>query len=143
MTTTHAPPHRLLPAAAEGSARMTVLPSHLASAYGDGGREAYPDVLATPAVVGLIERACAAVLQPLLQDGEMSVGVHVELTHKAPTPPGAQVLAQARYLRQDGRLFVFAVEASDEAGTVAAGQHARAIVRRADVERKAAERSPA
>lgn len=133
-------PPRPLPDDAQGSAQMTVDRTHLASAHGDGGQEAYPDVLATPALLSLVERACAAVLQPLLRPGEMSVGVRVELAHKAPSPLGAQVVARARYLGRERRLFLFSVEASDAAGTVATGQHARAIVQRAGVEHAAHER---
>ena len=138
--TPHDEASRALPDNAEGTAQMTVERMHLASAHGDGAQESYPDVLATPAVVALVERACAAVLQPLLGPGEMSVGVRIELAHKVPTPLGSQVVARARYLRRDRRLFVFAVEASDAGGVVATGQHARAVVRRADVEHTAHER---
>jgi fluoroacetyl-CoA thioesterase len=109
-------------------AEMVVTERDLASAYAARADERYPDVLATPALIGLMERACAACLQPGLRAGEMSVGVRVAVTHKAPTPIGAQVLAQARWRRTEGALHVFDVEARDAGGIVASGEHARAVV---------------
>ena len=41
--------------------------------------EAFPEVLATPFLVGDLERACAKLLEPLLDDGELSVGAVIEV----------------------------------------------------------------
>ena len=112
----------------------------LASAFGNGADEAYPDVLSTPALLALIERACAEVMRCELEAGQLSVGVHTQLTHSAPTPVGAEVSATATFNRRDGKLFVFDVVAHDSNGPVGSGTHARAIVDRATIERKAAAR---
>jgi predicted thioesterase len=79
-------------------------------------------------MVALMEIAGSRVLQPLLEPGELSVGVTVDITHTAPTPPGAQVTATARYAGREGKLFVFEVSASDPAGEIGRGWHKRAIV---------------
>lgn len=110
---------------------------HLASAYAVSQDEAYPDVFSTPALLGLLERACAAQLTPLLRAGEMSVGVRVSMTHLAPTPLGSSVTATAEFLRQDGKLYVFRVTADDETGSIANGEHTRAIVKAEKVQQTA------
>lgn len=126
---------------ATGSAALVVAPKHLASAFAEEAGEAYPQVLATPALVGLLERACAAILVPALRAGEMSVGHVVRLVHGAPTASGQVVRAKATLLRREKRLYVFEVEARDDAGVVATGEHSRAIVPAAAVEATALRRA--
>jgi len=112
----------------------------LASAFGDDSHEKYPDVMSTPAMLGLMERACAAIMRGELKDGQLSVGVTTQLTHSAPTPVGAEVIATASFRGREGNLFVFDVVAHDSKGQVGAGTHARAIVDRVAIEKKAASR---
>ena len=119
---------------------MIVGTAHLAAAYAEGSGEAYPSVLSTPALIGLLERACAATLQPHLAEDEMSVGVRVSVVHRSPTALGQKVSATARFTHREGRLFVFDVRADDDGGVVATGEHARAIVKAASVEQRARER---
>src|SRR5438034_10566220 len=95
------------------SARLIVTPGDLASALPLDAQDAFPAVLATARMVALMEIASARLLRPHLAEGELSVGVSVEVTHSAPTPPGAQVTAAARYLGREGKLFVFEVVAND------------------------------
>lgn len=132
-----------LPAGATHTVTLTVGPRDLASAHAAGDGEAYPDVLSTPAVVALLERACAALLRPLLAEGELSVGARMTIAHTAPTPPGMEVRGRAEFLRQEQRLFLFRVQAEDAAGVIATGEHARAIVPRARVEAAARQRGGA
>jgi predicted thioesterase len=117
--------------------RMIVTVPDLAAAYGDGNAETYPEVLSSPAMLGLMERACAALLAPLLRDGEMSVGARVEFTHFSPTPLGATVEAIATFERKENGVYWFYVVVTDESGEVGKGKHARAIVQREDIENKA------
>lgn len=125
---------------ASSSTSLTVGTAHLAAAYAEGSDEAYPSVLSTPALIGLIERACAATLQPYLAEGEMSVGVRVNIVHKSPTALGQSVSATAQFTHREGRLYLFDVQADDAGGVVATGEHARAIVKAASIERQAQER---
>ncbi|MDH5255644.1 MAG: thioesterase, partial [Gammaproteobacteria bacterium] len=67
-------------------------------------------------------------MKPDLKEGELSVGVSLDVRHTAPTPVGAQVRAVATYLGPEGKLYRFRVEAFDEAGAIGEGQHVRAIV---------------
>ena len=75
-----------------------------------------------------MEVAASRVLIPLLGQGELSVGVTVDINHTAPTPLGAEVTATARYAGRDGKLFLFEVSVSDPGGEVGRGWHKRAIV---------------
>jgi predicted thioesterase len=88
----------------------------------------FPRVFATSRMIALMEVASARVLPPHLREGELSVGVTVDVTHSAATPPGSRVVATARFTGMDGRLFVFDVTAADEAGEVGRGTHKRAVV---------------
>ena len=79
-------------------------------------------------------------MEPLLQDGQMSVGVKFEITHFKPTPVGAGFATHASYLHREKALYWFEVHCEDDAGPVAEGRHARAIVERATIETDAEKR---
>ena len=49
---------------------------------------AMPDVFATGFMVGLMEWTCVQLLEPHLDAGEGSLGVHIDVSHKSATPPG-------------------------------------------------------
>ena len=102
------------------------LASALDSAF--NGADAFPAVFATSRMVALMEVAASRVLAPLLDPGELSVGVTVDITHSAATPPGAMVNATATLTSIEGKLFVFDVRASDDAGEIGRGTHKRAVI---------------
>jgi fluoroacetyl-CoA thioesterase len=64
----------------------------------------------------------------LLGPEQLSVGVTLSVKHTAATPVGSAVRAVATFLRSEGKLMHFRVEAFDEAGAIGEGEHARAIV---------------
>jgi predicted thioesterase len=100
----------------------------------------FPPVYATSRMVALMELAAARVMLPLLGDGELSVGVTVEIRHTAPTPEGRLVTAIATFAGREGNLFVFDVVASDDAGEIGRGVHKRAIVTESRLLQSAARR---
>ena len=79
-------------------------------------------------MVALMEIASSRILRPYLQPGELSVGVTVDVSHTAATPRGVKVVATARYLGREGKLFVFEVTAQDFGGEIGRRTHKRAIV---------------
>jgi predicted thioesterase len=79
-------------------------------------------------MIALMELAAARLMKPLLQPGQLSVGVSVHIRHTAPTPVGGKVRAVATYLGPEGKLSRFKVEAFDEAGLIGDGEHTRAVV---------------
>lgn len=107
---------------------MVVGEGDLASAVGDITGDAFPRVFATSRMIGLMELAAGRCLAPLCEEGELSVGVGVNVRHMAPTPPGAEVTATARFLGVDGKLYRFEVWARDAAGEIGRGHHERAII---------------
>jgi predicted thioesterase len=49
------------------------------------------DVFSTPAMIGLMEGTCVRLTAPYLDEGENSVGMHVDVHHLAPTKIGQSV----------------------------------------------------
>lgn len=89
---------------------------------------AMPEVFATGFMVGLMEWCCIEAIAPHLDPGEGSVGVLIEVTHEAATPPGMTVSVECLLERVDGRQLFFQVTASDERELIGRGRHGRAVV---------------
>ncbi|MEE1105989.1 MAG: hotdog domain-containing protein, partial [Ruminococcus sp.] len=106
----------------------------LASAMGSGSL----DVLATPAVVALMEYAASSLADELLGNKELTtVGTRIAIDHTSPTPVGAEVTATARLIAQNGRTFEFEVSAADQKGEIARGTHTRVSVKAKSFQQKA------
>src|SRR5688572_30027133 len=118
----------LLPAGASAEASLVVQPSDTAEALRLTSEDEFPAVFATSRMVALMELAAARAMKPLLKEGELSVGVAVEIRHVAATALGQRVRAVAQYEGREGKLHRFRVEAFDEGGSIGAGEHTRAIV---------------
>ena len=103
---------------------MVVTPADTALAIGSGDVE----VLGTPRLVALCERATCAALSGQLKDGCTTVGMRVQLDHLRPTPVGGTVEAEAVLEKIEGRRLTFMVSASDTKGVVAAGRVTRVLV---------------
>jgi predicted thioesterase len=113
---------------ATASVELFVSATDLASALSLEAGDSYPPVFATSRMVALMEIASSRILRPFLEPGELSVGVHVDVSHTAATPRGIKVTATARYLGREGKLFVFEVVAHDRGGEIGRGTHKRAVV---------------
>ena len=100
----------------------------LASSLSADPADAFPAVFATARMVAVMELAAARLMRPLLKDGELSVGVTVDIRHTAPTPPGATVKATASFTGMEGKLYHFEVVAEDDGGEIGRGTHQRAII---------------
>ncbi|WP_431914926.1 thioesterase family protein [Nonomuraea jabiensis] len=87
-----------------------------------------PAVLATGYLVGIVEWTCMRALDGHLEDGEQTLGVHVNLSHQAPTPPGSTLTVHAELSSVDGTQLTFTVHAHDDADTVCQGTHRRAVI---------------
>ncbi len=109
--------------------RYRVLASDSPRALGLEADDVFPDVLATARMVALMELSAARLMRPLLREGELSVGVRVDVEHTAATPLYREVVARAIYLGSAGKLHRFSVELLDEGGVAGKGTHERAIVR--------------
>ena len=89
---------------------------------------AMPKVFATGFMVGFIEWACLELLKPYLDEGEGSLGVHIDVDHRAATPPGMEVTADVEVTEVDDRKVSFSVTARDEVEIIAEGTHQRFVV---------------
>jgi fluoroacetyl-CoA thioesterase len=90
--------------------------------------QAMPDVFATGFMVGLMEWTCVQLLEPHLDAGEGSLGVHIDVSHKSATPPGMTVTVDAECVEVRGPRARFKVVAHDGIDEIGAGTHERFIV---------------
>lgn len=88
-----------------------------------------PEVLATGFMVGLLEWACLDMLTPHLEYGEGSLGVHVNVSHQAATPPGMTVTVDVECLEVRGPRVKFHVRAHDGLDVIGEGSHERFVVK--------------
>ena len=87
-----------------------------------------PRVLATPNMIGLMERACRDTVLPQLETGYDTVGTHVNVFHLAAAPIGATVNITAEITEVVERRVKFRVEAWDAKEKIGEGTHERAII---------------
>ena len=87
-------------------------------------------VLATPAMVALMENAAMHAVESNLEEGQTTVGSEIQTTHVKPTGVGGKVIATATLMAVEGRKLTFKVEARDEQGVIGEGSHVRYIVDR-------------
>ncbi len=86
------------------------------------------DVLATPKMIAMLEKAAWESVQPYLEEGCGTVGTLMNVTHDAATPLGMKVWCTTELIRIEGKKLVFQVEAFDEKGHIGGGTHERFIV---------------
>jgi fluoroacetyl-CoA thioesterase len=87
-----------------------------------------PRVLATPHMIGLMERICRDTVLPQLEAGYDTVGTHVDVFHLAAAPIGMTVSFTAEITAVVERRVEFRVEAWDEKEKIGEGKHQRAII---------------
>lgn len=105
---------------------LTVIEALTAKAMGSGDMP----VLATPAMMALMENAAMLAVAPELPEGSTTVGGHIESSHLKPTPVGAEVKAEATLTKVDGRKLYFTVKAMQGDTVIGEGTHLRFIVDR-------------
>jgi predicted thioesterase len=105
---------------------LTVTDADTAQAVGSGD----VPVLATPRVLALVEAASVAATTTRLPAGATTVGTRVHLDHRAATPVGRTVVAEARLARVEGRRLEFEVVVREGGEVVAEGRVERVLVDR-------------
>lgn len=85
-------------------------------------------VLATPAMIAMMEGASLRAVQEHLPEGSTTVGYVVNIRHLAPTPLGRTVRVRSRLEGVDGRKLTFRVEAFDGEKLVGEGEHVRVVI---------------
>ncbi len=105
---------------------LVVGQEHLAVSAGSGDLE----VLATPAMLALMENAAMLAVKDSLPEGSTTVGGHISSSHLKPTGKGKTVTATAVLTGIEGRKLTFKITAHDSEGTIGEGEHLRFIVDR-------------
>ncbi|MGB6309030.1 MAG: thioesterase family protein [Steroidobacteraceae bacterium] len=103
---------------------------------------AMPEVLATGFLVGFLEWACIKALQPHLDwPREQSLGIHIDVSHEAATPPGLELTASVELIEVEGRKLTFTVSAHDGLDLISRGRHERFVIDKQRFEAKMATKS--
>lgn len=109
---------------------LVVSKQHTALALGSGDMP----VWATPSMLALMENAAMLAVQEQLEDGQTTVGAHIESSHLRPSPLGAAVYATAELTATEGRKLHFRVAAYQHTPEgdllLGEGTHLRFIVNR-------------
>lgn len=105
---------------------LTVDNAHSAMAMGSGDMP----VLATPAMVALMENAAMMAVAPHLPEGATTVGGQICTSHLRPSGMGAVVTATATLEKIEGKKLFFRVEAHQGETLIGEGTHLRFIVDR-------------
>lgn len=87
-------------------------------------------VLATPALMALMENAAMLAVADHLPEGCTTVGGHIASSHLKPSKPGDTVTATATVTRVEGKKIEFNVEARCGDTLLGEGTHLRFIVDR-------------
>jgi len=106
------------------TSQLTVNESVTAIAMGSGDMP----VLATPAMMALMENAAMLAVAPHLPQGSTTVGGHIASSHVKPSQLGDTVTATATVTRVDGKKIEFRVEARCGDVLLGEGSHLRFIV---------------
>jgi len=75
-----------------------------------------------------MEWTCIQLMQPHLDQGEGSLGVHIDVGHTAATPPGLSVTVDVECTSVDGKRIGFNVKAHDGVDLIGQGRHERFVV---------------
>jgi fluoroacetyl-CoA thioesterase len=89
-----------------------------------------PPVFATAFMVGLMEWACMEALRPHMEEGEISLGTNICVSHMAATPPGMQVSVEMTLLEVSGAKTKWKIVARDEQDLIGEGTHERFSINR-------------
>ena len=109
-----------------GTAEELVTERNTAAAMGSGSLPVY----ATPAMTCLMEQAAAELAEANLPEGWTSVGISLQIQHKAATPVGCRIRATAKITAVEGRKLIYEVQAFDNKEEIGSGTHERFLVQK-------------
>ena len=113
-----------IPIGTRAEVTRTVEPRHTLTHH----HEVLPPVLTTPDMIGWMEFACYQAAIPFQEEGETTVGTHINVSHRAPTGVGATVRATAELEKINGRFYIFRVQAWEGERLIGEGTVDRAFV---------------
>lgn len=87
--------------------------------------QAMPEVFATAFMVGLMEWACMEALRPYMEEGEISLGTNICVSHTSATPVGMTVNVDVSLLEVNGPKTKWSITARDDKDLIGEGTHER------------------
>ena len=108
------------------TSQLTVGEHDTALALGSGDMP----VLATPALLALMEHAAMLAVAPYLEEGQTTVGGHIASSHLRPSKLGDLITATAEVTKAEGRRIEFKVAAYSGESLLGEGTHLRFVVDR-------------
>lgn len=103
---------------------FTVQSQHSASEMGSGDL----NVLSTPSLIAFMENVAKEEAAHLLEAGETTVGIELNIKHIKATAIGKTIRVEATLTQQDHSILIFEVVAYEENKRIGTGTHKRAIV---------------
>jgi len=97
-------------------------------------------ILSTSRMIALIEDTCLDAIQPLLAEGQTTVGTRVDVTHVGTAWTGERVTVRIHLVKvTQGRLLSFEVSVAAPAGVISSGSHQRLVIDRSRLSREGAD----
>lgn len=97
-------------------------------------------VLATPAMIALIEETCWKSVAGGFGEGKSTVGIKIDVKHVSATSVGKKIWCESEILEEDTKHVVFSFKVYDEAGLIGEGTHERYIIDEGEFMKKAEEK---
>ena len=113
-----------IPIGARGEAEETVEFKHTLTSH----HPELPPAYSTPDMIRLMETAAFHALQMYCEGDEITVGTSINIEHRAASPIGTRVNAEAVLEAFDGRFYTLRVTARDEKQEIGRGTVGRAVV---------------
>jgi len=95
---------------------------------GDDQTAPHVPVLSTPSMIGLIEGTCMGLAQEHLDDGELTVGTHVCVSHVGTAKVGEEISIDVRLRDIERRRLTFEVRVEGPNGLMSEGTHQRTVI---------------
>jgi fluoroacetyl-CoA thioesterase len=86
-------------------------------------------VLATPAMIALMEWTCLEVTADHVDSDEATVGIHVCVSHESAVMEGESIDIAVELIDISGRKMTFTSEITGPRGRVSEGTHQRAVIK--------------
>ncbi|MBQ6389502.1 MAG: thioesterase family protein [Mogibacterium sp.] len=108
----------------KGYSEEIVTEDRTASGMTSGGLPVY----ATPRMVSMMEYTAWSSVEPYMEEGKGTVGIHLDISHLAASPLGAHIYIDSELIEIDRRRLVFRVTARDDEELIGEGKHERFII---------------
>lgn len=86
------------------------------------------DVLSVSCLIELLEAASINAIKDFIYPDQINLGTSIKLSYISPAPIGMKVIAHALLKRVENNRLFFLVNAYDEKGKIADGEHERIII---------------